>query len=123
MQVLRAPLGSANTQTPAGAMVPGSREARAWSTAQDFEGVFLNTMLAQMFSGLDGGSDDGPMGGRKNEAWRGMLVDEYSKGFAAQGGLGLAPVIYRELLGQQESAGRARAAMARAGTPVPRGAP
>lgn len=122
MQVLRAPLGSANAQTPAGAMVPGSREARAWSTAQEFEGVFLNTMFAQMFSSLDG-AEDGPMGGRKNEAWRGMLVDEYSKGFAAQGGVGLAPVVYRELIGQQENAGRARAAMARAATPIAGAAP
>lgn len=98
-------------QTPAAARNPGSREQKAWSQAQNFEQVFLNTMLGQMFSGL---GQDSPLGGKQSEAWRGMLVDEYSKSMAAQGGVGLAPHIYRELIGAQEAAPRRAPANVRA---------
>jgi Rod binding domain-containing protein len=97
-------------EAPAAARVPGSREAKAWGNAQEFEGVFLNTMFSQMFAGL-GDDDTGPMGGKKTEAWRGLLTDEYAKSVAAQGGIGLAPQIYRELLANQEAASRAATAM------------
>ncbi len=88
---------------PAAANVPGSREAKAWRSAQDFEGVFLNTMFSQMFSNV---GDEGPLGGKMNEAWRSMMVDEHAKSVAAKGGIGLAPQVYRELVGQQEAAPR-----------------
>lgn len=99
--------------TPAAARVPGSREAKAWNNAQNFEQVFLNTMLGQMFNGL---GTETPMGGKQTEAWRGMLLDEYAKSITAQGGIGLASNIYRELIGAQEAAPRRL-------PPVPRAAP
>lgn len=99
--------------TPAAARIPGSREAKAWSNAQNFEQVFLNTMLGQMFNGL---GTETPMGGKQTEAWRGMLLDEYSKSITAQGGIGLASNIYRELIGAQEAAPRRL-------PPIPRPAP
>jgi peptidoglycan hydrolase FlgJ len=74
----------------------------AWATAQNFESVFLNSMMMPMFGGLEG---DGPMGednGAGSDAWRGMLIDEYSKGFAGAGGIGLSQDIYRELMKLQE---------------------
>ncbi|CEJ13848.1 chemotactic signal-response protein CheL [bacterium YEK0313] len=103
MQSLVPPTTTVNPQTPAAARVAGSREAKAWSNAQNFEQVFLNTMLGQMFSGL---GTDSPLGGKDSEAWRGMLVDEYARSVTAQGGVGLAPHIYRELIGAQEAAPR-----------------
>ncbi|MGL4285507.1 MAG: rod-binding protein [Phreatobacter sp.] len=99
--------------TPAAARIPGSREAKAWSNAQNFEQVFLNTMLGQMFNGL---GKEAPMGGQQTEAWRGMLLDEYAKSITTQGGIGLASNIYRELIGAQEAAPRRL-------PPVPRTAP
>ena len=92
-----------NPQTPAAARIAGSREAKAWTNAQNFEQVFLNTMLGQMFTGL---GTDAPLGGKDSEAWRGMLVDEYARSVTSQGGIGLAPQIYRELIGAQEAAPR-----------------
>ncbi len=86
--------------TPEAAKVSGSKEAKAWQSAQDYESVFLNTMFQQMFSGV---GDNGPMGGKHNEAWRGMLIDEYSRSVAKQGGIGLAPAIYSELIGAQQA--------------------
>lgn len=92
-----------NTYTPAAAKVAGSKEQRAWSQAQNFEQVYLNTMFGQMFSGL---GKESPLGGKQSEAWRGMLVDEYAKSVTSQGGVGLANHIYRELVNAQEAAPR-----------------
>lgn len=88
---------------PAAARVAGSREAKAWTNAQNFEQVYLNTMLGQMFNSL---GDKTAMGGKQAEAWRGMLVDQYARNISAQGGVGLANHIYRELIGAQEAAPR-----------------
>ena len=92
-----------NAATPAAARVAGSREQRAWSQAQNFEQVFLNTMFSQMFTGI---GTESPLGGKQSEAWRGMLVDEYAKSVTGQGGVGLASHVYRELIGAQEAAPR-----------------
>jgi Rod binding domain-containing protein len=92
-----------NTYTPAAAKVAGSREQRAWGQAQNFEQVFLNTMFGQMFTGI---GTDSPLGGKHSESWRGMLVDEYAKSVSAQGGVGLANHIYRELVSAQEAGAR-----------------
>ena len=88
---------------PAAAKVPGSREAKAWSQAQDFESVFLSTMLGQMFTGL---GEESPLGQKKSEAWRGLLVEEYGRSISSNGGVGLANNIYRELIGAQEAPAR-----------------
>jgi flagellar protein FlgJ len=92
-----------NAYTPAAARVAGTKEAKAWNQAQNFEQVFLNTMFGQMFTGI---GNDSPLGGKQSEAWRGMLVDEYAKSVTSQGGVGLANHIYRELIGAQEAAPR-----------------
>ena len=73
---------------------------RAWETAQGLEANFFQTMLGSMFEGLDG---EGPMGnGPGQDAWRGMMLENYGKDLAAKGGIGLAPQIYREMLRHQE---------------------
>jgi peptidoglycan hydrolase FlgJ len=78
---------------------------KAWATAQNFESVLLNSLMAPVFEGLDG---EGPLGGENGaggDAWRGMLVDEYSKGFAGAGGVGLSKDLYREIMRLQEGRG------------------
>lgn len=70
------------------------------AAAEEFEAVFLNTMLQNMFSGLeDGGAWNGGTG---SDAWQSMLVDEYAKTISSTGGIGLADSIERELLALQE---------------------
>ena len=77
-------------------------QARAKSTATDFEAVFLNSMFSQMTAGLKG---DGPFGDTKGTGvWRSMLTEQYSKNFARAGGIGIAAQVQRALLGQQEIA-------------------
>ena len=72
---------------------------KARSTSQDFEAMFLNTMLQPMFNGVN----DGPFsGGEGANVWRSFLTDEYSKMIAKGGGVGIADHVYRSLLAQQE---------------------
>lgn len=72
----------------------------AKKAAVQFEGVFITQFLSQMFEGL---TTDGAFGGGQGEAlFRSLIVDEYGKQIAAQGGFGLADVVQRELLRTQE---------------------
>jgi peptidoglycan hydrolase FlgJ len=72
---------------------------RARGTAQEFEAMFLNSMLQPMFAGIG----QGPFGGgNAANVWRSFLTDEYAKTFAKSGGVGIADQVYRSLLAQQE---------------------
>jgi peptidoglycan hydrolase FlgJ len=74
-------------------------QAKAKSTAQDFEGMFINSMFSQMTSGLTG---EGPFGSTTGTGvWRSMLTEQYSKSFAKAGGIGISKDVYRELIMQQ----------------------
>jgi Rod binding domain-containing protein len=74
-------------------------QAKAKSTATDFEAMFLNSMFAQMTSGLKG---DGPFGDTPSTGvWRSMLTEQYSKSFAKAGGVGISNEVYRTLILQQ----------------------
>ena len=80
---------------------PGSREAKARTAAQGFEGTFLQNMLESMVSGLGA---EGPLGTGQTGggAWRGFLTDEMSKSMSKAGSLGIAPQVYREMMRFQE---------------------
>jgi Rod binding domain-containing protein len=75
---------------------------KAKQTAQEFESVFLSTVLAQMFSTVEGGS--GPLGGEGTggETWRSFLTDEYANEITKAGGIGIADQVMREILSLQE---------------------
>jgi Rod binding domain-containing protein len=103
-------IASTNAATPnlnaanANAAQPATDyKTKARSQATDFEAVFLNSMISQMFTGMDG---EGPLGGAGGAGvWRSFLTDEYSKSFAKSGGIGIADHVYRSLLAQQEARG------------------
>jgi len=92
---------------PASVRATGSQDAlkiRARKAAEDFEAVFLNTFVEQMFSGL---KTDGPFGGGQSEAiYRSYLSQEYASELARSGGVGLADQVYSEILKMQEAAGK-----------------
>ncbi len=74
--------------------------ALAKKTAEQFEGVFITQFLGEMFSGI---SSDGPFGGGQGEEmFRSLMMDEYGKQIASQGGFGLSAAVTRELLKHQE---------------------
>jgi Rod binding domain-containing protein len=74
-------------------------KAKAKSSSEQFEAMFLNSMFQQMFTKVDG---DGPFGGSGAlKVWRSFLTDQYAKTFAKNGGLGIASHVYDQLLKQQ----------------------
>jgi peptidoglycan hydrolase FlgJ len=74
-------------------------QAKAKATATDFEAMFLNSMFAEMTSGLKG---EGPFGDTVGTGvWRSMLTEQYSRTFAKAGGVGIASEVYRTLIMQQ----------------------
>lgn len=86
---------NASAQTGAGAQV-------ARKAAEEFESVFLTTMLEGMFTGLDA---EPPFGGGSTEkTYRSLLVSEYAKQISGNGGIGIADQITRDLIALQEDA-------------------
>ena len=94
----------ATTHSPANAEKDQEKpavDAAAKKAAQEFESVFLNTLLEGMFAGL---KTDGPFGGGSSEnTYRSMLVGEYAKEISRSGGVGIADQVYREIINLQES--------------------
>jgi Rod binding domain-containing protein len=73
--------------------------AKAKTTSQDFEAMFLNSMFSQMTTGLKG---EGPFGDTPGTGvWRSMLTEQYSKSFAKAGGVGISDAVFRTLIMQQ----------------------
>jgi flagellar protein FlgJ len=80
----------------------GDAKQRARASAEEYESVFLSTMLKQMFTGIE---TKGPFhGGSAEETWRGMLIDQYGAQIAKSGGIGIADAVYREMMRIQEGA-------------------
>src|SRR5262245_40445592 len=90
---------------------PKTFAEKARATAKDFEAMFLNVMIGQMFSGVGQSSFSG---GQAAGVWRSMLTDEYAKSFAKKGGIGIADHLYSTLLSQQEARNAASASAAAA---------
>jgi Rod binding domain-containing protein len=79
---------------------PTNDPVAAKKAATAFEGVFVTQFLGEMFSGI---STDGPFGGGQGEEmFRSLMIDEYGKQIAAQGGFGLSDAVQRQLLKTQE---------------------
>lgn len=79
--------------------VSPQQQQKAKTAAQDFEAVFLNSMFQQMFSGVKG---EGPLGDTPGTGpWRSLLTEEYAKGVAKSGGVGVSDDVFRTLIMQQ----------------------
>jgi Rod binding domain-containing protein len=77
-----------------------SREKVIRDQAVELEGVFLNTLVSQMFSGI---KTDGAFGGGfAEETWRSMQAEQYAQQLAETGGIGLADQLVAEMLRIQE---------------------
>ncbi len=73
--------------------------------AKDLEGVFLNTLMKEMFSSVsddDQNSDTGD-GGFAQGTWRDMQAEQLANAVADQGGIGLADQLMPSLLAMQEA--------------------
>jgi peptidoglycan hydrolase FlgJ len=71
--------------------------------AKDFEASFLAEMLRPMFEEVNQ-PDELFGGGKGEEVFGGMMVDEYAKTMVASGGIGLASYVREEMIRLQEAA-------------------
>ncbi len=76
--------------------------ARVRQQAQEFEGVFLNTLTKQLFTSLK--TDESAMGGGfGEETWRSMQAEQMADTLSQNGGLGIAEQLLPDLLAMQEA--------------------
>ena len=70
--------------------------------AKQFESVFISEMLKPMFEEVNKAD---PMfgGGKGEEVFNGMMVDQYGKMLSERGGIGIAGRVKAELLRLQEA--------------------
>lgn len=73
------------------------------AAAKEFESVFIAEMLRPMFDTVE--SDEMFGGGHAEDTWKGLLIDEYGKGIANAGGIGLASHITAAMIQMQEMRG------------------
>lgn len=86
---------------PGSSLTPG-QIARVRQQAQEFEGVFLNTLTKELFSSLK--TDESVMGGGfGEETWRSMQSEQLAATMAQNGGLGIAEQLLPDLLALQEA--------------------
>lgn len=84
----------------AGGKINTLSQQQARKVADDFEAVFLSQMLAHMTAGV---KLEEPFGGGPGEdMFRSLLNNEYAKGIASRGGIGVSDQIYRQILALQE---------------------
>lgn len=83
--------------------VPDETKSKLRTAANEFESVFMTQMLTHMFDGVE--VDDTFGGGRGEEMFRPLLINEYGKGIVRGGGLGIGDQVYSELLRAQEAVG------------------
>jgi Rod binding domain-containing protein len=75
---------------------------RLRNQAQDLEGVFLNTLVKDMFSNIK--TDESNFGGGfAEDTWRGMQAEQTSAEMAKSGGIGLADQVLGDLIQMQEA--------------------
>jgi Rod binding domain-containing protein len=72
------------------------------AAARDFEAVFLSSMMKPMFEGIEPDPLFG--GGNGEEIFQDLMLDEYGKNMAANGGVGIADMVRAEMIRQQEGA-------------------
>ena len=70
------------------------------SAAQNFEALYMNEMMSYMFEGIE---TDGPFGGgRGEEIFRSLMIEQYGKKIAASGQTGISATLATEMLKMQE---------------------
>lgn len=77
-------------------------ETRLDTVAKDFEAMFVSEMMKPMFAGIK--PDDRFGGGKGEEIFSGLMLQEYGKMIAETGQLGIATMIKQELINMQEQA-------------------
>jgi len=70
--------------------------------SKQFEAMFISEMLSHMFDSVKVDPEFG--GGQAEETYRGLMIEEYGKQIANNGGIGLANEIKAQMIAMQEAA-------------------
>lgn len=106
MQASQSQIGNAakdleKTKAPSPAM-DAKAMAKFDAAAKDFEAMFVSEMMKPMFEGIKVDPTFG--GGKGEEIFQGMMLQEYGKMMAETGQLGIADTIKQELIRMQSEA-------------------
>jgi Rod binding domain-containing protein len=92
---------AALANTPVKAPTTTKDANAAAKAAEEFEAIFIAQFLGSMFQGV---RTDGPFGGGPGEEiFRSLMLEQYGKRIAADGGFGLADSVKRQLISLQEA--------------------
>ena len=98
MQTAQADIGKAASKTKASSI----NIEKATEAAREFEAVFIAEMMKPMFEGIE---VEAPFGGGKGEeVFRSMMLQEYGKETAKNGGFGLADQLTKAMIQMQAEA-------------------
>lgn len=95
-------LSQGNFDVAAKAAAQAKKDAQIDAIAQDFEAMFIAEMMKPMFEGLEVDAQFG--GGKGEEVFRGLLLEEYGKIMASTGTIGIADAVKRQMIEMQEIA-------------------
>jgi peptidoglycan hydrolase FlgJ len=95
-------LSQSNFDSAARAAAQVKQDAHIDAIAKDFESMFIAEMMKPMFEGLEVDPMFG--GGKGEEIFRGLLLQEYGKIMAETGTLGIADSVKRHMIEMQEVA-------------------
>lgn len=79
-----------------------SSDAQLRATAEKFEVSFLSEMIRHMSAGVKTDALTG--GGHGEDNFKSFLNEQYAKAIVARGGVGVADMVYKQMLRMQESA-------------------
>jgi peptidoglycan hydrolase FlgJ len=98
---------SAPIVSPAAAVAPprlaagGSNPAAVRKSAEDFTAFFFTQSLETVYSGISADTLFG--GGSGENIYRSLMIQEYGKIAASNGGMGIADAVQREMIKMQEA--------------------
>lgn len=96
---MTSPLHALTATAPTSSMTAKAPD-KIRETAEEFEAIFLSTLMQTMFANM---KTDGPFGGGKSEEmYQSMMVEQYGAAVARNGGIGIADAITRQMLAYQE---------------------
>ncbi len=75
---------------------------QAREAAKEFEAVFISQMLGMMFEGASA-ADSVFGGGKAEEIYQSLMVNEYGKQMAQNGGIGISDAVLSTILQMQEN--------------------
>lgn len=90
-----------NLPAPQRSRLNPAQQARFDAAAQDFEAVYISEMIKPMFNTVK--TDPLFGGGKAEDTFKSLLMQQYGRKIAETGGIGLAQAVKAEMIRMQET--------------------